>query len=104
MSCTVLPGAQFHHDAVPSPSAARWPEQAEGSSGETRRVRFHPRQRASCVGSQEHQLPVLPQPRVRASQCIWSAGAQAWISHYSEGILTYVHMYQLSDNTLFKIL
>lgn len=85
MSCTVLPGAQFHHNALPSPSTARGPEQTEGGGGETRRVRLHPRQRAGRAGSQEHQLPVLPQPRVRASQCIWSAGAQTWIPHYSEG-------------------
>lgn len=64
VSCTVLPGPQFHHDAVPSPSTTRWPEQAEGVGGETRRVRLHPRQRAIRAGSQEHQLPVLPQPRV----------------------------------------
>lgn len=74
---------------MPSPSAARWPEQAEGSGGETRRVWLHPRQRAVRAGSQEHQLPVLPQPCVRASQCIRSAGAQAWISHYSKGKLAY---------------
>lgn len=56
-------GAEPDHHAVPGPGAAHQPVQA-GDAGAARRVRLQTGRRAGADGPQQHQLHLLPEPRI----------------------------------------